>query len=201
MKRFDYRIMLGVMLILAGALALAQTMGYLENVSNIFWGAMFLLAGAAFLYVYAAGQWWGAIPGMTLIGVAGAIWLPGNWGGVAVLGGIGLAFWLVYLGAPQARWWAIIPGGVMVTLAVVAGLPDIAGGVETGWIFFLGLALTFFLVALLTSMKWAWWPAAALGLMGVMLSLSMGGIINYIWAVVLIGAGIYLIFRFYRQSV
>jgi hypothetical protein len=199
MKRLDGRIIVGLLLILGGGLLLAQEIGLLANTSDVFWGSVFLLGGAAFLYVYAMGQWWGAIPGMTLVGVAGAILLPEPWGGAAVLAGIGLAFWLVYLGDRQQRWWAIIPGGVMVTLSLVAGVADLVRGIETGGIFFLGLAATFALVALLANMRWAWWPAAALSVIGMLLSLSAGSMANYVWAVVLILAGGYLIFMFFRK--
>jgi hypothetical protein len=200
MKRFDGRIIVGLLLILGGGLLLAQQMGLLISATDVFWGIVFLLGGAAFLYEYATGQWWGAIPGMTLIGIAGAILLPEPLGGMAVLGGIGLAFWLVYLGDRQERWWAIIPGGVMVTLALVAGVSDLVGGMETGSIFFLGMALTFLLVALLTRMRWAYWPAAALGLLGVLLITPFFDLANYIWAVALVLGGGYLIFKAFRKS-
>lgn len=45
MKRFDPRIILGVLLIAGGALALAQTMGFLESATKFFWGGVFLVGG------------------------------------------------------------------------------------------------------------------------------------------------------------
>jgi hypothetical protein len=200
MKRLDVRILIGLLLILGGVLALLQTMGYLHNVGDFFWGGVFLVAGAIFMYVFATGSrdWWAAIPGMTMLGVGGAILLPNPWDGMSVLGGIGLAFWLIYL-RRRDQWWPIIPGGVMLTLALVAGASDLVKGVDGGGLFFLGLAITFALVATLGEMKWAWWPAGALAVLGMLISISAVGFANYIWAAALIVAGVFLILRFFRQ--
>jgi hypothetical protein len=61
-----------------------------------------------------------------------------------LLGGIGLAFWPI---SRRQERWALIPAGVLTTLAVVTFLPDLVGTDSTPGIFFLGLALTFALVA------------------------------------------------------
>ncbi len=45
MKRFDPRIALGFLLLVGGVLALMQTMGYLKNAPDIFWGGLFLALG------------------------------------------------------------------------------------------------------------------------------------------------------------
>ena len=51
MKRFDPRIVIGTLLILAGALGFLQAFGFLRNASDIFWGLVFLAAGAVFLFL------------------------------------------------------------------------------------------------------------------------------------------------------
>jgi hypothetical protein len=203
MKRIDPRIIIGALLIVGGVLMLLQTMGLLENVSDLFFGGIFLIAGAAFLYVFATGSWWGAIPGCILLGLGATILsdslLPGtDIGGALFLGSIGLAFWLVYLSARAERWWAIIPAGVMTTLAGVTLVPESFGGFGTGGVFFLGLAATFLLVALLADHRWAYYPAAALGVMGVLATTPYLEFANYLWAAVLIALGAFLIFRFFR---
>ena len=203
MKRIDPSIVIGLVLILAGGLFVLQTRGILDNVGDVFWGTLFLAAGALFQFTYFTGSWWGVIPGCVLAGIGVLILLPESlemFGGAVFLGSIGLAFWLVYFTARVERWWALIPAGVLSTLAVVSFLPDMVGGVATGGIFFLGLALTFLLVALLAHMRWAYYPAAALGGIGLLASLSAGDITNYVWAVVLIIAGGYLIYRNYRRA-
>jgi len=203
MKRLDPSIFGGLILILAGGLFLLQGMGYLDNVGDIFWGAMFLAAGALFLFAFFTGSWWAVIPGCVLAGIGALILLPDSlevYGGALFLGSIALAFWLVFLTAPRERWWAIIPAGVLTTLAAVTFLPDRIGGMATGGVFFFGLALTFLLVALLAGMRWAYYPAAALALVGLLAAFSLGAISNYAWAIVLIGGGGYLVYRALRPS-
>jgi hypothetical protein len=252
MKRFDPRIVLGFMLIVGGGLALAQTMGFLENASNVFWGGVFLAAGLAFLVLLFGGHWWAAFPGFILaaLGVlilfsdalgalGGAVFLGGlalsfwyvffsnrierwwaiipagvftalsllivasaqfeEYSGAIVLGGIGLTFFIVYLTNTQERWWALIPGGVLVTLAGVTIAAEKFGEFQTAGFFFFGLALTFLLVALLAKMQWAYWPALVLGIMGFLGIASLLEFANYIWAVVLIGAGVFLLFRYFSK--
>jgi len=203
MKRLDPSIFGGLILILAGGLFLLQGMGYLDNVGDIFWGAMFLAAGALFLFAFFTGSWWAVIPGCVLAGIGALILLPDSlevYGGALFLGSIALAFWLIFLTAPRERWWAIIPAGVLTTLAAVTFLPDRIGGMATGGVFFFGLALTFLLVALLAGMRWAYYPAAALAFVGLLAAFSLGAISNYAWAIVLIGGGGYLVYRALRPS-
>jgi len=201
MKRFDPRIVLGLLLLVGGGLLLLQTMGYLQNASDFFWGAAFLIAGAAFLSLLIGGNWWSVFPGMTLLALGVIILSRGQLGkfdGFVLLGGIGIAFWLVYL-MDRVRWWALIPAGVLSTLAVVTVLPEQVGGLGTGGVFFLGLALTFLLVALAAGLRWAYYPAAALGVLGILATASLMNFANYIWAAALIAAGGYLIFRFFTR--
>lgn len=202
MKRIDFRIILGSMLILAGGLGILQAFGWLEDASDVFWGAMFLLAGAAFLVVFAGGQWWGVIPGLVLGGIGVLILLPeslDDFSGSVFLAAIGLSFWVVYL-AGRERWWAIIPGGVLLTLSIVAGLPDGVDAMFSGGIFFIGLAFTFLLVALLTGMTWAYWPAGALAVLGVLLFIpSQIYLATYLGAGALILAGGFMIWRSFRS--
>src|SRR5574337_726516 len=110
MKRFDPRIVLGFLLLAGGVLALMQTMGFLENTSDIFWGGVFLAAGLVFLTLLFGGHWWSAFPGFTLTALGALILLPdslGDFGGALFLGGIGLSFWYVYFTSRVERWWAI----------------------------------------------------------------------------------------------
>jgi hypothetical protein len=202
MKRFDARIVFGVMLLMGGGLMLLQAMGLLKNTPDIFWGGIFLVAGAAFLSLLFSGQWWSAFPGFTLAALGVLILLPDSLddlGGAVFLGGIGLAFWLVYLMDRAERWWALIPAGVLTTLAFVSVLPGRIGIFETGGVFFLGLAATFLLVALLARMRWAYWPAGVLGIMGFLATVSLMDFANYIWAVILIGAGGFLLFKYFTK--
>jgi hypothetical protein len=202
MKRLDPRIVMGILLILGGGLALAQTMGFLESATDVFFGGIFLLAGLGFLSLLFGGNWWAVFPGGALVGIGATILLPDSLdyaGGLIFLGAIGLAFWFVYFSDRTEKWWALIPAGVLSTLAVVSVLPDRIGGVETSGVFFVGLAVTFLLVALLARMQWAYWPAAALGVLGFLTLASQMEIASYIWALALITAGGFLLFKYFAN--
>ncbi|MBI5841798.1 MAG: hypothetical protein HZB19_17050 [Chloroflexi bacterium] len=202
MKRFDPRIVFGILLILGGGLALLQTMGLLENATDLFFGGIFALAGLAFLSLLLGGNWWAVFPGAALLGIGVLILLPASvedLGGMVFLGFIGLSFWVVYLMNRAERWWAIIPAGVLTTLAFVTILPERVGAFEMGGVFFLGIAVTFLLVALLAGMSWAYWPAGVLGIMGLLGIVSLFDIANYVWAVALMAVGAYLLFRYFAN--
>jgi hypothetical protein len=202
MKRFDPRIVFGLLLLIGGSLALLQTMGYLRNMSDIILGGMFIAVGLIFLALVMGGHWWGVFPGFVMLAIGGLLFLPkqlNELGGAIFLGGIALAFWVSFVTDRQERWWALIPAGVLTTLAGVTIVSDRFGGFGSGGFFFLGLAITFLLVAVLAGMRWAYWPAAALGGMSVLLTASQFELINYIWAAVLIAAGGFLLFRYFSR--
>jgi len=253
MKRIDMRIVFGVMLILGGALALLETLGYLKNASDIFWGGAFIVAGLAFLALLFSGNWWAAFPGFVLAALGAEVLLPAsldNFGGAIFLGGVALSFWYVYISSRNERWWALIPAGVLTALAFVVIASQsfeqysgaiflggialaffavyitntaerwwalIPGGVlstlagvtiaaekfgefQTAGFFFFGLALTFLLVALLAKMSWAYWPALILGILGFLGIASLLDFANYIWAIALIGAGGFILVRYFTNK-
>ncbi|MBI5353730.1 MAG: hypothetical protein HZB50_13895 [Chloroflexi bacterium] len=252
MKKFDPRIVFGFLLLVGGGLALAQSMGYLQNASDLFWGGLFLAVGLVFLTLLFGGHWWASFPAFTLVALGALILLPdslSDFGGAVFLGGIGLSFWYVYFTSRMERWWALIPAGVLTALAAMivvaqryenlggaiflggiglsffavflsnrterwwalipAGVLVTLGGVtvaaerfgnfETAGFFFFGLAATFLLVALLAGMRWAYWPAGVLGVMGLLGIASLLQFANYLWAGVLIAAGVYLLFRYFTK--
>jgi hypothetical protein len=204
MKLLSSRITWGVLLILGGILFLLQNLE-LITFGSLIWGLLFAFGGFVFLSVYASNRenWWSLIPAFVLLSIAGLIILgfffedlASRIGGSLFLGGIGLAFVLVYL-VDRRNWWAIIPAGVLFTLAVVAGLDTVMG--DTGGIFFLGLGLTFALVGILPTpegrMRWAFIPAGILSLMGVLIIAAAGEMINIVLPAFLILLGIFLVFR------
>lgn len=204
MRWLSSRVVWGVLLIAGGILFLLQNLGLME-VGNLFWTLLFAFAGVSFLSVFFSdrAQWWALIPGFVLLALAAVIGIsviaPGlseNLGGGLFLGGIGLAFFAVYL-ANRGNWWAVIPGGVLLTLATVATIGEAT--FDTGGIFFLGLGLTFALVAILPtpegSMKWAFIPAGILLVMGLLIMAAAGEYINLVWPAALILLGLFLIYR------
>lgn len=206
MKRANERMLGGTLLVGGGVLLLLQNLGYLGG-DELVWAALFALGGLAFLGLYLADRqrWWALIPGGGLLGLAAplAFSVAGDrWAelaGSVFLAMLGAAFAAVYLQNRLDRWWALIPAGVLLTLATVASLEMINAEEEGGWVFFLGLALTFFGVALLPHgdkrRDWALYPAiACLGLGAVVVATTTSAF-TIVAAVALIGTGIFLLYR------
>lgn len=215
MTRKDFKLFWGGLLVLLGFAFLFQNLGIFdvfsiipESLWTIFWISAFGSAGALFLVGLWLNQenWWMAIPGFTLLGLSGTIFFEEivtgfPFGGSIFLGSIGLGFVTVYV-MNRENWWAIIPGGVLFTLAVVAGLDEVTGW-ENGGVFFLGLALTFALVALTPTdkgkMTWAWIPAGVLFALAVITTASLEGFIGILWPLVLVVLGGALLYRNYLR--
>ncbi len=205
-KWLESRILWGSLLILAGLVFLMQNVFNLQ-LGGLFWAALLGLGGLVFItaFLNERRNWWALIPGFTLLGIAATVFVSNFFprvnsvlGGLFVLGGIGIAFVAVYL-ADRRYWWALIPAGVMLTLAAISVLDQLLGGFESGGLLFLGLALTFAVVALLPNpqgrMTWAWYPAAVLAVIGLIISAFSGNVIGYVWPLVLILGGLVLIYR------
>jgi hypothetical protein len=202
-RRYDPRLILGVLLVLGGILSLLDAMGIISNGGGIFWGLIFAAGGLIFLYMLVNNRenWWAAFPAFTLLGLAASSFLPKSletYSGLVFFAGISLGFWWVYFTATE-RWWAIIPAGVLLTLGIVSSVQD-ASGTATGGLFFLGLGLTFILVAVLpggTGRSWALIPGVILLLFGALLGTPYSGLTNYLWPAVLIILGGYFVVRFF----
>lgn len=203
MRRYDPRLILGVLLVLGGLLSLLDVIGVISNGSGIFWGLVFAAGGLIFLYMLINNRenWWAAFPAFTLLGLAASSFLPPSldaYSGLIFFAGISLGFWWVYF-TDTLRWWAIIPAGVLLTLGIVSSVED-ASGTATGGLFFLGLGITFILVAVLPgggSRSWALIPGTILLLFGALLGTPYSGLTNYLWPAILILLGGYLVVRFF----
>jgi len=209
MKILESRILWGGLLVLAGVLFLVQNLG-LFRIGELFWVVLLALGALFFLSIFLQNKanWWALIPGLTLISLGIIVlmnWITPDhserWSGSIILAGIGLSFALIYLVARQ-NWWAIIPAGVLFTLAVIAGLEEFFPALGTAGLFFLGLGLTFALVALLPNpqgdMRWAWIPGGILLLVGSIFLVAGGNLLVYVWPVILILAGGLFIVRALR---
>lgn len=203
MKRFDYRILVGLALILGGVLLSLDRAGILEGASDYFWAGLLAIGAAIFLtwFFNDRSKWWAAIPGFTLAGMSASSLLLDRlgWGGLAFLGGLGLGFFAVYF-SRRDMWWAIIPGGVLLTLGINSALTEAFNIGDTGGVFFAGLGITFLLVALLAKMNWAYIPAAALLVIGFFLGTPFTGVLSYVWIGVLLLGGAALIFGAVRKQ-
>lgn len=196
MKRIDFRLLLGILLIIGSTFMLLDTTGIIEGATAYFWAGLLAIAAGVFLYYFFTdrSKWWAAIPGFTLAGMAASTFFLDRLqlGGLAFLGGIGLGFLAVYA-ANRHHWWALIPGGVLVTLGAVSAMSERYRVEDTGGVFFVGLGLTFLLVAVLANMKWAYIPAGVLLIVGIILGTPFVGLMEYIWIGLLLLGGLILI--------
>jgi len=206
-KPFESRVVWGILLILAGGMLFLQNFGVFDNVLELFWALLFAGGGAIFIFLFLTNRehWWAVIPGFSLLGIGGLIFLDqflpkvsDAVGGSFFLGAVGLSFWFIFL-LKREHWWAIIPGGALFTLAAVAGIDSLWPGVDEGGIFFLGLGLTFGLVSIVPTpqgrMKWALIPAGILFVMGLLISAATLSLMKWVWALGLIVVGVLLILR------
>ncbi|HEX8991043.1 MAG TPA: hypothetical protein VF784_05145 [Anaerolineales bacterium] len=205
MNNWNSRLWIGIGLIVIGLLMFGERFGLFRGVAGLLWGLLLLAAAGYFLYRFVSnlrGEWWAAIPGFALAGMGATVLLSNllpHWSGFFFLGALGLGFFAVYY-ARRDYWWAMIPGGVLLTLGFIAVLGDTFGGRDTGGVLFLGMGLTFILVAVLASLQWAWIPGIVLLVFGALLGMPFGGPVNYFWPAALIIGGVLLILGFARRT-
>ena len=206
----------GILLVFGGLLFLVQSLGFFSGAMGFIWNSLgtaaFAIGGFSFLAVFlndSKANWWAAIPGFTLLGLlltsVASYFGPfmADLSGGFFLASIGLGFLAVFL-TNRELWWAVIPFGTMTTIGVVAVLDELASrwewaNFDSGGIFFIGLGLTFLLVALLPSggqtTRWAFIPATVMLVMGVLIGVNLEAMANYIWPLGLILVGGYLVIR------
>ena len=202
-RRYDPRLIIGVLLVLGGLLSLLDAMDIISNGGGIFWGLVATAGALIFLYILINNRenWWAAFPAFTFLGLALSSFLPDSlraYSSLVFFAGISLGFWWVYFTGTD-RWWAIIPAGVLLTLGLVSSAGEVTNGLATGGLFFLGLGLTFMLVAVLpggSGRSWALIPGTILLIFGALLGTPYSGITDYLWPAVLILLGGYFVLRF-----
>ncbi|HET7012168.1 MAG TPA: hypothetical protein VFI11_15435 [Anaerolineales bacterium] len=206
----DLRLVWGLGLVVLGGLLLLQNLDILRG-GGILWAVLVGLLGAALLIglIQDRSRWWLAIPGITLLGLSATIALgdllptvASVFGGGLFLASIGLSFVVVYL-LRQDFWWAIIPAGTLISLAMVTAVGDRLGGFDSGAILFLGLAVTFLILALLPEGRgrqaWAVFPAAGLGIVALLAGAAFGSAARIFWPAALIALGLVFILRTIRR--
>lgn len=211
MKRTSSELLLGGLLAAFGVLILLQNLGIFGGAEDLIWSLLFAVGGIAFFSVVVrnAAHWWAIIPGAALfsigvlIGVSAlAPTLGALWGGTIFLGGLGLGFLAVYVVRPQF-WWAIIPAGTLLTLGLIAGFDRVMPDSVTGSALFIGLALTFGLVAIAppdAPRRWAFFPAGGLLVFGLIVLANAPTVVNILWPIILIGLGASLLYRAYIHN-
>ncbi|HEX6269001.1 MAG TPA: hypothetical protein VFZ43_02095, partial [Anaerolineales bacterium] len=146
----------GILLIGFGVLALAQQMGYIDQLPEQVWMWVFALISLLAFIMYAFSGWrqWGWLfPAGVFGGLAVTIALATNNVDSAAVAsslffGLLIPFAAAYFTDRVRNWWALIPGGVMLFLALATLLVDSAGGEWVGALFLFMIALSFLVVYL-----------------------------------------------------
>ncbi len=196
--RNDRNMQIGIILVILGALALLSNLGFFRGVQNVVGALLFAFLGGLALRHYRRHHKNVALVGaFALFGLAAAT-ITGSLSGFFFLALIGAGFLALYL-ADRQRWWAIIPAGTLFSLAVVAGLGEVAPRYESGSVLFIGLAATFLVLYRLPEdpKRWAIYPAVV-SLALAVLGLSFGG--SWVLPLVLVGVGVYLLYRRSEQG-
>jgi hypothetical protein len=214
MKNFNWRLPIGFVILVFGLLALLQTLNVFQMKGDLWllaFALIFATTGATFLYalVVERSNWWAAIPGLTLLGLGVMMGLltfdgiPNMIPPFIFMASISASFWVVY--AATRQWWAIIPGGVLASVALTILVSEI-NGLAAGGLMFLGIAATFAVLALIGvgkdsgSLPWPWFPAGILFLFGTLVLVTGGTVSGLIGALLLIGAGAFLVLRPYLKK-
>ncbi len=174
----------GILLIGGGALALAQQMGYINQLSGTIWAWVFALVALLAFLSYALSGWreWGWLfPAGIFGGLAVTITLATNNVDSAAVAtplfvGLLIPFAAAYLMDRARNWWALIPGGIMLFLALVTLLVGNVGGEWVGALFLFLIGLSFFVVYLNNRTRlWALLVAYIMGVLSIAPALASGG--------------------------
>lgn len=162
----------GILLIVFGGLALAQQMGYLDQLPDSAWVWIFGLISLVGLVAYLVSgfkEWGWLFPFGIFGGLAITIGLVvSGYDNPAMASplffGLLIPFGAAYLLDRSKNWWALIPGGVMLFLALVLLMADNAGGEWIGAMFLFMIGLPFLVVYLNNRTK-NWWALIPGGVM------------------------------------
>ncbi len=212
MKTFNWRIPVGLAMVVLGLLAFLQSF-HLITLNGSPWtfgfAVLFALVGGVFMYALITDHtnWWAVIPGLPLIGLAVLMLLSlipgcsGTFGAFIFMASIAASFWSIYI-MKRDFWWAIIPAGTLTSVALVILLSE--NGNLGGAVLFLGMAATFAVLGLIPvngrKMTWPWIPAASLAVLGGIVAMSEGGVPAIVWAILIILAGLFLVARPFIQK-
>jgi hypothetical protein len=174
----------GILLVAGGGLAIAEQLGYLNELPDSIWMWIFGLVSLVSFLSYALSGWkeWGWLfPFGVFGGLAVIIGLAVSGYENAAIGsplffGLLIPFVVAYLSNRSKNWWALIPGGVMLFLALVTLLVDSTANDEwIGAMFLFMIGLPFLVVYLHDRTKnwWALIPAGVLLFLSLIVILSI----------------------------
>ena len=187
----------GLFLIAVGLLALGQGRASVPPLAELAWLIALAFVAATVWRLLERRTWLGvrlaAHGGLVVLAAATTDRLSGP----AFLGGVALAFWLVYTtprGGRSRTGWALIPAGAVSTLAVVAAVDALLPRWDEGIFFLLGMTATFTAVYLLPREagggRWAIAPALVFALLTVVANDPTGALARWAFPLALIGVGV-----------
>lgn len=171
----------GILLIGAGLVGLAQTQGYLTDISPTIWMVIFAVTSVVSLALYFMSgiQNWGMLFPAGIFGALAILLAAGinNIDTPAMAAplfvGIGLPFVVAYFLNRAENWWALIPAGIMAFLTFVLLVVDNMGGEVIGSALFFILAASFGIVFATRRALWAAIVAYVMFVLGFMPLLAM----------------------------
>ncbi len=163
----------GILFIAGGGLALAEQMGYLDQLPDSVWMWVFGFVSLIAFLSYALSSWkdWGWLfPAGVFGGLAVIVAMATSGYDNAAVGsplffGLLIPFAAAYLTDRSRNWWALIPGGVMLFLALVTLLVDTTGNDEWIGAMFLFMVGLPFLIVYLNNRTKNWWALIPAGVM------------------------------------
>ena len=178
MKKIEWRMVIGFLLLAFGGLTMLQTLNilpYNDDYGQTFISMIFIAGGSIFLLHFfknTAENWWAVIPAGAIIAlgiiILGDVYFArfmDDIGGGVFLGAIAAAFWSIYFIKRDESWWALIPAGVLSTLAIIA-IEPVSNILPSEYVFLFGTSATFAVISLTVKPKektqWAWIPAGIL---------------------------------------
>jgi hypothetical protein len=191
----------GIILIAAGALFLAQNLGYLDQLELPVLMVVFAVVSLLFFVTYfinGIGNWGWLFPAFIFAALALVLWMQtqsieGPWMGVPVLVAVALPFLVAFAQSPRQNWWALIPAWVMVVISAIVIFAEQAQGEWIGALVLFSIGFPFLVVYLADRKNWwALIPAWTLLVIGLIVLLSTQ--VQGEWIAVLVLMGIALPF-------
>ncbi len=180
----------GPLLIGVGVLFLVDRLAVAIGIRGVLWALLFGLGAALFIWLYASDRrnWWALLPGFGFVALAAAV-MAGAWGGALLFGLAGAICIALFLRRGGGRW-LLLAGGSLATLAVMGLFAGVFPAADSGWVLFLGLAATLFLLYQRSGpgSRWSLYLAIALAALG-LISMFTGRLIETLIAIALIAVG------------